>query len=147
MAVDPKLELTGTKASSSEFGITMASDYCSGLRIAQVRVVFQLPSKILPLLFPSSEATLPTHLAYVEWFTPIPTTPDSNSGLYKVSRLLRNGRRVASVIPVDTIISSVHLFPRFGQNAPTGKTFSVLETCHSFFINPFSSRDNFLLFS
>jgi hypothetical protein len=147
MAVDPALVFIGTKASSSEIGITPASNYRTGLRIAQVRVVFQLPSKVIPLVFPSLEDTLPTHLAYVEWFSPIPTTPDSNSNLYKVSRLVRNGRRVASVIPVDSVISSVHLFPRFGQNAPIGKTFTVLELCNSFYINPFSSRDNFLLFS
>ncbi|KAH9025778.1 hypothetical protein EDB84DRAFT_1255909, partial [Lactarius hengduanensis] len=53
-------------------------------------------------------------LAYVEWFSPIPATPDSNSHLYRVSRLTRNGWRVASVIPVDTIYASVHLLPRFG---------------------------------
>ncbi|KAH9033544.1 hypothetical protein EDB85DRAFT_1837590, partial [Lactarius pseudohatsudake] len=53
-------------------------------------------------------------LAYVEWFSPIPATPDVNSLLYRVSRLTRNGRREASIIPVDSIFSSVHLFPRFG---------------------------------
>ncbi|KAI9459935.1 hypothetical protein BJY52DRAFT_1204009 [Lactarius psammicola] len=85
------------------------------LQIAQVRVVFQLPIKAIPQLFPSADVTPPTHLAYVEWFSPIPTTPDSNSRLYKVSRLTQNGRHLASVIPVDTIYSSVHLLPRFGQ--------------------------------
>ncbi|KAF8270896.1 hypothetical protein EI94DRAFT_1770660 [Lactarius quietus] len=112
-----------------------------------VRVVFQLPSKLNPLIFPSSEATPPTHLAYVKWFSPIPTSLDSNSKLYRVSRLTRRGRRIASVIPVDSIISSIHLFPCFGQNTLTGKTFLVLELCHSFYINPFSSRDNYLIFS
>ncbi|KAF8257683.1 hypothetical protein EI94DRAFT_1774385 [Lactarius quietus] len=82
-----------------------------GLRITQVRVIFQLPSKLTPLIFPSSEATPPTHLAYVEWFSPIPTSPDSNSKLYRVSWLTWRGQCVASVIPVDSIISSVHLFP------------------------------------
>ncbi|KAH9032385.1 hypothetical protein EDB83DRAFT_2525578 [Lactarius deliciosus] len=119
-----------------------------GLRIAQVRVVFQLPNKVLPQLFPSADISPPTHLAYVEWFSPIPTTPDSNSRLYRVSRLTRNGRRLASVIPVDDIYSSVHLLPRFSQleDAPGYNTFSVLELCHSFYINPFSSRDMYLLF-
>ncbi|KAH9009338.1 hypothetical protein EDB84DRAFT_1280521, partial [Lactarius hengduanensis] len=119
-----------------------------GLRIAQVRVVFQLPNKVLPQLFPSTDVAPPTHLAYVEWFSTIPTTPDSNSRLYRVSRLTRNGRRLASVIPVDDIYSSVHLLPRFGQleDSPGCNTFSVLELCHSFYINPFSSRDIYLLF-
>ncbi|KAH9021359.1 hypothetical protein EDB85DRAFT_1871915 [Lactarius pseudohatsudake] len=120
-----------------------------GLRmIAQVRVVFQLPSKVLPHLFPSADIAPPTHLAYVEWFSPIPATLDSNSHLYRVSRLTRNGRCVASVIPVDTIYASVHLLPRFGQleDNPGCNTFSVLELCPSFYINPFSSRDIYLLF-
>ncbi|KAH9021194.1 hypothetical protein EDB85DRAFT_1872004, partial [Lactarius pseudohatsudake] len=124
------------------------SNYFLGLQIAQVRVVFQLPNKVLSELFPSADIAPPTHLAYVEWFSPIPTTPDSNSGLYKVSRLTRNGRCLAGVIPVDSIYSSVHLLPRFGQLEDiTGcNTFSVLELCHSFYINPFSSRDIYLLF-
>jgi hypothetical protein len=108
--------------------------------------VFQLPSKIIPQVFPSSDVTPPQHLAYVEWFSPIPTTPDTNTRLYKVSRLTRNGQRVASVIPVDHILSSVHLLPRFGQDTPLWNTFSVLELCQNFYINPFTNRDSFLLF-
>ncbi|KAH8978805.1 hypothetical protein EDB86DRAFT_3067224 [Lactarius hatsudake] len=113
-----------------------------------VRVVFQLPNKVLSQLFPSTDVAPPTHLTYVEWFSPIPTTPDSNSRLFKVSRLTRNGRRLASVIPVDNIYSSVHLLPRFGQleDTPGCNMFSVLELCHSFYINPFSCRDIYLLF-
>ncbi|KAF8272272.1 hypothetical protein EI94DRAFT_1862395 [Lactarius quietus] len=51
---------------------------------AQV-VVFQLPSKIIPLIFPSLDTT---------WFSPIPMTPDRDSSLYKVS----------CIIPVDSIL-------------------------------------------
>ena len=114
--------------------------------MAQVCVVFQLPNKVVPQVFLSQNATPPTHLAYVEWFSPIPTTPDSNSLLYKVSRLVQNGWCVASVITVDSILSSVHLLPHFREDAPSWNTILVLELCHSFYINPFSDRDNFLLF-
>ena len=116
------------------------------IRVAQVRVVFQLPSKIIRQVILSSEVTLPMHLAYVEWFSPIPTTPESNSLLYKVSRLTQDSRNLASIIPINTILCSVHLFPRFRQDTLTWNTFSVLELCPSFYINPFSSRDVFLLF-
>ncbi|KAH8976730.1 hypothetical protein EDB92DRAFT_1810600 [Lactarius akahatsu] len=115
-----------------------------GPRIAQVRVVFQLPSKVIHQVFLSPDIALPTHLAYVEWFSPIPTTPDSND-LYKVSRLTQNGRHLASVIPVDSLFSSVHLLPRFGPETSEWNTFSVLELCRSFYVNPFSNRDVFLL--
>ncbi|KAH8976593.1 hypothetical protein EDB92DRAFT_1938543 [Lactarius akahatsu] len=111
-----------------------------GPRIAQVRVIFQLPSKVIHQVFLSPDIALPTHLAYVEWFSPIPTTPNSND-LYKVSRLTQNGWHLASVIPVDSLFSSVHLLPRFGPETSEWNTFSVLELCRSFYVNPFSNRD------
>jgi len=88
-------------------------------------------------------------LPYIEWFNPIPPMPDSNHGMYKVSRSLTGGRRRASIIPVDSIVSSVHLFPKVA-NSSLGEdwnSFTVLEHCHTFYINPFSDRDTFLLFS
>ena len=131
-----------------------SSHYCcdptndlSDLRITQVRVVFQLPNKVIPQLFPSSDATPPSHLAYVEWFTPIPTAPEGDSGLYKISRMVRNGRRIASVIPVESILYSVHLFPRFGQDTGAWNTFTALELSHTFYINSFTNRDIYLLLS
>ncbi|KAI9436290.1 hypothetical protein H4582DRAFT_2112156 [Lactarius indigo] len=116
----------------------------SNAQVAQVRVVFQLPSKVIQQVFLSSDIALPMHLAYVEWFSPIPTVPDSND-LYKVSRLTQNGRHLASVIPVDHLFSSVHLLPHFGPETLEWNTFSVLELCRNFYINPFSNRDVFLL--
>jgi hypothetical protein len=115
----------------------------------QVQVVFQLPSKVIPHLFPSPDATPPSHLAYVEWFTPIPATPDANSVLYRVSRLVQNGQHIASVIPVESILYSVHLLPRFKQSQDTQawNTFMVLELCHHFYVNSFSNHDIFLLLS
>lgn len=102
-------------------------------------------------VFPSSGITpehKPEHLAYVEWFSPIPASPGPNHLLYKVNRVLRHGRRHASIIPVTSILRSVHLFPVFGQHTPQAwNSFSVLELCNAFYINPFSDRDNYMVFS
>ncbi|KAH9014404.1 hypothetical protein EDB84DRAFT_1277679 [Lactarius hengduanensis] len=122
----------------------------NGYRIAQVRVVFQLPNKAIPEVFPTLDTAVtspPAHLAYVKWFSPIPTRPDANHLMYRVSRLMHNGHRRASIIPVSSIISSIHLFPRFDHRIPLEwNTFSVLELCHTFYINPFSDRDTYLRF-
>ncbi|KAI9432280.1 hypothetical protein H4582DRAFT_2113196 [Lactarius indigo] len=123
----------------------------SGYRIAQVRVVFQLPYRAIPEVFPSLDtavAALPTHLAYVEWFSTIPTMPDANHLMYRVSRSMHNGHRHASIIPVSSIVSSIHLFPCFSHRTipQDWNTYSVLELCHTFYINPFSDRDTYLRF-
>src|SRR6266404_3864228 len=134
--------------------VSYCAQYCTpliylplGLRIAQVHVVFQIPTKVLAIIFPTSN-TAPTHLAYVEWFSAIPCSPDLNSGLYKVSRMSSSGSRKASIIPVDSITSSVNLIPHFvGSNTHDWNTFSVMELCCTFYINPFSDRDMYLVFA
>ncbi|PIL34532.1 hypothetical protein GSI_03310 [Ganoderma sinense ZZ0214-1] len=64
-----------------------------GYRVAQVRVVFRIPSGALPALFTNSARPYPRFLAYVEWFTPFPSVPGSSHGLYKIKRSVRNGSR------------------------------------------------------
>ncbi|KAH9030534.1 hypothetical protein EDB85DRAFT_2074297 [Lactarius pseudohatsudake] len=115
----------------------------NGNRIAQVRVVFQIPTKVVHDIFFHDA---PTHLAYVEWFSPLSPTPDVNHLMYKVSRLMDGGRRSAAVIPVGSIIGSVHLIPRFGPVTPDWNSFSVLEQCSIFYVNSFSDQDNYLRF-
>ena len=120
----------------------------TGHRIAQARVVFQIPSKYLPKVFLPSRPTPPTHLAYIEWFSLPSAAQNSSHGLYKVSRLKKDDQRQASILPVSSIISSVHLLPRFGQNDQQGlNSFTVLEKWDSFYVNPFSDVNNFMLFS
>ena len=61
---------------------------------------------------------------------------------------MKDGHRQASIIPLSSFVSSVHLLPRFGQNVPQGtNSFTVLENCHSFYVNPFSDMDNYMAFS
>ncbi|KAF8264150.1 hypothetical protein EI94DRAFT_522241 [Lactarius quietus] len=96
-----------------------------GLRVAQVRVVFEIPSRVVEDIFTSAPLE---HLAYVEWFSPIPAMPGPNHGLYRVTRLTQNGRRRA-------------------KSSREWRTFTVLEQCNSFYINPFSDRESYLMLS
>ncbi|KAH9061973.1 hypothetical protein EDB87DRAFT_391109 [Lactarius vividus] len=117
-----------------------------GNRIAQVRVVFRLPDKVIPNLFPSSDTTIPSYLAYVEWFSPLSATPDNNNLMYKVSRLIHQDRRRAAIVPIEGILCSVHLLSHL--TGPVGphncNSFSVLDRCSTFYVNPFSDRHIYL---
>ncbi|KAG1894657.1 uncharacterized protein F5891DRAFT_1254799 [Suillus fuscotomentosus] len=114
-----------------------------GYRVAQVRIIFMLTSQATAALF-RTPGILPTHFAYVEWFTPF-GQPEANHGLYKISRLIRNGERLASIIDISDIRRSVHLIPKFGPVAPREWTSStVLELCSTFFVNSFSDRHAYL---
>jgi hypothetical protein len=141
-----KSQDSGISGKSWLYNSIITSDFYAGHRIAQVRVVFELPSKVVHAIFPGPD-TPPQHLAYVEWFSPIPTNHGADHLLYKVTRLTQHGRRRASIIPVDTILRSVHLLPIFGQPTPREwNTFSVLELCNAFYVNPFSDRDSYMVF-
>ncbi|KAI1782635.1 hypothetical protein LXA43DRAFT_977455 [Ganoderma leucocontextum] len=116
-------------------------------RVAQVRIVFMIPNKAMAHLFPSLPVDqYPRHLAYVEWFTKF-TTPDPDHGMYKISRALtRDKERHASIIPIDSLERSCHLFPDFGPAAPRNWTSStVLDECKTFFVNPFVDRNTYKL--
>ena len=69
--------------------------------------------------------------------------------MYRVLRTLGEAHKQVSIISVDSIISSVHLIPRIVNSLPPEgwTSFLVLESSQSFYINPFSDRDTFLLFS
>ncbi|KAJ7175571.1 hypothetical protein C8R46DRAFT_1174477 [Mycena filopes] len=110
-----------------------------GYRIAQIRVVFSIPPRHIPNLFPSGLVP-PTHLAYVEWFSPF-TAPEPDHLMYKIKRSLKDGDRIASVIPVVNIRRSVHLLPKFGPIAPPAwKSSNVLDECPTFFVNNMTDR-------
>jgi hypothetical protein len=125
----------------------LSTDHYSGHRIAQVRVVFQIPNNKIDMVFPSPDTRPPSYLAYVEWFTPIPAEPEPKHRMYKVSRSIQNGQRNAVIIPVESILCSIHLLPRFTPAGPQGwNTFTVLEKCHTFYINPFTDMYCYVTF-
>ena len=66
--------------------------------------------------------------------------------MYKVTRLLKDGKRVASIIPVSTIYRSVHLVPKFGDLDATDEWTSsnVLDECSTFYVNSFTDRHTYI---
>jgi hypothetical protein len=129
--------------------VWMRSNPFSGYRVAQVRVVFELPDRVISEVFTSCGTLAPPrYLAYVEWFTPIPATADHKHGMYRVSRLTENGCWSASIIRVESIVRSIHLVPHFGPVMPQGwNSFTVLELCNTFYINTFADVDSYLRFT
>ena len=99
--------------------------------MAQLRAIFTLPEHL-------QHSLLPKKLAYVEWFTPF-HAPHSDSGLFSVARASRNNGPVSEIIPLDFIVSSCHLIPRFGTKYHPAKWDSntVPEECKSFFLNKY----------
>lgn len=121
-------------------------DWYVGHRIAQVRIVFQIPQRYIKEVFPSTDAP-PTHLAYVEWFTPLRAMPEPKHLMYKVSKMISQERRCTGIIPVTSILRSVHLIPCFGPaTQQEWSTFNVLEQCHTFYVNPFTDIRSYLTF-
>ena len=80
----------------------------------------------------------------MEWFTPFKRTPHPHSLIHQVKRSCHNGDHLASVIPLQNICRSAHLFPRFGKKKPlTWTNNNVLDLCNTFLLNIFSDRHAF----
>ncbi|KAI0087258.1 hypothetical protein BDY19DRAFT_893576, partial [Irpex rosettiformis] len=115
-----------------------------GYRVARLRVIFSIPSRVRTQLFPL-EMPPPQYLAYVEWFTPFPNDPQPHHLLYRIKRAVHpNGQPLASVIPLSHIRRSIQLFPSFGPVMSHTYTFeNVLDLCPAFFVNAFTDRHSY----
>ncbi|KAF8326774.1 hypothetical protein F5887DRAFT_899535 [Amanita rubescens] len=118
------------------------------LRVAQIRAVFSISRTAMNLLFPQS-IYVPEIFAYVEWFSPFRPVPEANHKLFKVVRsLTRNNNRLTSIIPVNNIVQSIHLFPLVaGSISRAWNSQTVLEECSSFLVNSFSDIRTYCLFN
>ncbi|KIK78883.1 hypothetical protein PAXRUDRAFT_36551 [Paxillus rubicundulus Ve08.2h10] len=100
-----------------------------GVEGMQVWVIFTIPPTARNLMFGVTE--VPLHLAYIEWFSPFPASPECNHGMYKISH----------IVPVSNIWCLIHLIPKFGAIAPHDWTSSnVLECCSTSYVNCFSDH-------
>ncbi|TCD60331.1 hypothetical protein EIP91_010340 [Steccherinum ochraceum] len=112
-----------------------------GLRVAQVKVIFNLPSRLQ-----DSSRILrsnPAPLAYIEWFRPF--SRKDVYGLYKLKRSTRGTLSHAEVVPLTRIVRSCHIVANFKTEIPhTWTPFTVLQQCSEFYLNPWVSLDDFL---
>ncbi|KAJ7882418.1 hypothetical protein B0H14DRAFT_3082501 [Mycena olivaceomarginata] len=111
----------------------------AGLRVAQVRVLFTMPS-----YFPAPFNTAGP-LAYVEWFTPF-SRPEPNSNFYVLRRSTRRQRPYGEIIDVDRITRNCFLVPR-SERGPTDTrwtTENAKELCSAFYLNPHLDTHTFV---
>lgn len=100
----------------------------TGLRVAQVRVLFKLPAVY------GIKSNQP--LAYIEWFTPLGAQLEVASDMYTVTRSTRMHRVYAEIIEVDRIARNCHLVPKYGRVKPRSwSSTNVADLCSSFFVN------------
>jgi hypothetical protein len=108
-----------------------------GLRVAQVRLIFDLPSHF---------GLFPHPLAYVEWFTPL-GRPDASTGIYSITRSTRQTCRNSAIVSVDSILRGCHLMARYPREVPSSwTTDNILEQSIQFLFNPYIDVDTFTLF-
>jgi hypothetical protein len=100
-----------------------------GLRVAQLRLIFTMPDHLCT-------PKMPKRLAYIEWFTHF-RAPNADSGFHSVSRSHQNRMPSAAIIPIDSIVSSCHLVPKFGTKFHPARWDSskILDECTTFLLN------------
>jgi hypothetical protein len=60
---------------------------------------------------------------------------------------MKNGERRMGIIRVDWILRSIHLLPSFGPVVPREwNSFTVLDQCQVFYVNPFTDVRSYIGF-
>ncbi|KAI0083765.1 hypothetical protein BDY19DRAFT_899724 [Irpex rosettiformis] len=105
-----------------------------GLRIARLRVIFELPPELGRMAHP---------LAYIEWYTPFQRF-DPVTNLYQVSRSSHNRRPNAAIVSVDHILGTCHLAAKCGAEIDRDLTSeNVLDRASVFTVNPYLNFHTF----
>ena len=113
-----------------------------GLRIAQLRAIFDLPDYYLKILLDQFK----TPLAYIEWFM-LFHSHNSNTSMFVVSQSTQMHCSFTEVIPIERFMCSCHLIPDFGNEMDHRWTAdNVGLVCDCFFVNPYVDYHSFCLF-
>ncbi|KZW03090.1 hypothetical protein EXIGLDRAFT_636720, partial [Exidia glandulosa HHB12029] len=114
-----------------------------GIRIAQVRVLFRLPTLVTDI-FARLRIPAPGTLAYIEWFSKL-GRPDEATGMYHVQRSFKSGAqdgvRQATVIEAIDIRRICHLVARLKGHKPSIPLYlnvhNIYERWSEFWVNNF----------
>ncbi|KAF8799832.1 hypothetical protein BYT27DRAFT_7119390, partial [Phlegmacium glaucopus] len=83
-------------------------------------------------------------LAYIEWYSPLPSQPDKSHGMYINKKTLgADGKAIGAVIPLSNIHQCCMLFPKFSDDSDTvalaresnWEASNVLDEASVFFFN------------
>ena len=108
----------------------------TGLRVACVRVLFQLPYVYrLKTMHP---------LAYIEWFTPFRSI-DKPSGMYVISPSTRQHQLYGEIIEISCIVRSCHLIPCACVLDKSWTQDNVVDLCSSFYFNSYIDMHTFCM--
>ncbi|KAH9839355.1 uncharacterized protein C8Q71DRAFT_703890 [Rhodofomes roseus] len=116
-----------------------------GMRVGRIRVVFSIPDRVMPFLFPPAmpRRNVPRHLVYVEWLSKFADAPDRQYQMYKI-RSLQGPNQLGSIVPLSLIQRSVYLNPKWGGPVPVHWTSeNVLDECTVFYLNHYQSPHSF----
>ena len=86
-----KMSIEGIFSIALLYILTNAS-FIIGHQIAQIRVIFSLPERLIRKHF-TGTGTIPRFFAYIEWFTAFEKRLP-NHGLYRIKCKIRRGDRV-----------------------------------------------------
>jgi hypothetical protein len=107
-----------------------------GIRVARLRIIFCLPSRISVFQEP---------LVYVELFSELPKRARNDVRMFLVSKSFVDGRQESAVIPLTMVIRSCHLIPRMDDDLrepiPPHKTIDHFNT---FYVNQFLDLHTYL---
>jgi hypothetical protein len=124
---DPLNPLKGMYSNFLCYGSPDHDTFKIDLIVAQVWVIFKLPPEY---------RHFDTPLAYIEWYTPLQLYSPS-LGMYQITHSFRNRYRHTFIIPVDQIVWSCHLIPKFGNKVGhTWNAKSVLDSIDTYYLNP-----------
>lgn len=124
--------------------------FWTGTRIGRVKVIFTLPRKLSGINY--GGAPTPSYwpqepLVYLEWYSPLASSPDPTHRMYTVKKAApsANGVLQGKIVPVSQIRQSCHLCPQFpagpqGVVPPEWTTDNVLDLATHFHLNNWGSK-------
>lgn len=111
--------------------------------MARLKIIFSLPVFVNRDGFPEpAPIDWPTHpLAYVTWFTRFRSSPENDTGMYRIEPAKDSkGQPQGKIIPLTDIRQSCMLTPSKATWDPAWTRDNVLDKCDSFLVNNMQTK-------